>query len=96
MTEPAIDVSYVANLARIDLTPEERELFQKQVSDVLAYVEQLEKIDISAVPDTPIDPHLPTNALRADEIRPSLSSEDALANTPEQKNNLFSTPKIVE
>ena len=96
MTVPKIDVSYVANLARIELAEEEKILFQKQLGDILNHVELLEQVNISKVPSTPIDPNLPTNKLRSDELRPSLSTSDALANAPQKKNNLFITPRIVE
>ncbi len=96
MSASTLDVAYVADLARIDLAPDEKALFQKQLADVLGYVNQLQKVDISSVPDTPIDPHLPTNVLRLDEIRPGLPTADALANAPAQANSLITAPKIVE
>ncbi|MEM9444332.1 MAG: Asp-tRNA(Asn)/Glu-tRNA(Gln) amidotransferase subunit GatC [Verrucomicrobiota bacterium] len=96
MKDGAIDVGYVADLARIELTDEEKALFQKQLGDVLAYVKQLERIDISSIPETPVDPHLPTNVLRQDDVTESLPVQDALLNAPKQKDNLIVVPKIVE
>jgi len=44
-----IDIDYVANLARIDLTERERELFSAQLKDVLGYFERLGKVDVAGV-----------------------------------------------
>ena len=96
MKSQILDVAYVAGLARMDLTREEQDLFQTQLGDILEYVQQLQKIDVSAVPDTPVDPNLPTNVLRQDEIRPSLTAAEALQNAPKKANNLIVMPKIVE
>jgi aspartyl-tRNA(Asn)/glutamyl-tRNA(Gln) amidotransferase subunit C len=91
-----LDVAYVASLARIDLTKDEEALFQSQLGKVLEYAQALQKVDVSSVPDTPIDPNLPTNVLREDTLRESLTAKDALRNAPKQSNNLFIMPKIVE
>lgn len=91
-----IDVGYVADLARLQLSPEETAKFQKQLGDILDYVRQIQQVDVSKVPDHAIDPNLPTNALRLDKLSESLSREDALLNAPARANDLISTPKIVE
>jgi aspartyl-tRNA(Asn)/glutamyl-tRNA(Gln) amidotransferase subunit C len=92
----SIDVAYVAGLARLELSSEETEKFQKQIGGILDYVEALQQIDISSVPDAPIDPTLPTNVLRIDDLRPSLTAEDVVRNAPKSSNNLVIMPKIVE
>jgi aspartyl-tRNA(Asn)/glutamyl-tRNA(Gln) amidotransferase subunit C len=91
-----LDVAYVASLARIELSKEEQSLFQSQLGQVLEYAQELQAVDLSAVPDTPVDPNLPTNVLRPDTVRPSLTAADALRNAPQQANHLFIMPKIVE
>lgn len=96
MKTESIDVAYVAGLARLQLTPEEEALFQQQLGSILGYVQQLSAVDTSSVPSDPIDPLLPTNVLRADEERPSLPREAALANAPQQADHLILMPKIVE
>jgi aspartyl-tRNA(Asn)/glutamyl-tRNA(Gln) amidotransferase subunit C len=96
VSQNTIDVAYVAGLARIQLSDDETALFQKQLGDILGYVAQLEKVDVSSVPDTPIDPHLPTNVLREDVETPSFDAATALRNAPAQANNLVTVPKIVE
>lgn len=92
----SIDVAYVAGLARLTLSPQEATLFQEQLGNILHHVEQLSKVDTSSVPNDPIDPHLPTNVLRADEERPSIDRDAVLANAPKQADHLILMPKIVE
>jgi aspartyl-tRNA(Asn)/glutamyl-tRNA(Gln) amidotransferase subunit C len=90
----SIDVTYVADLARLKLTPEETATFQKQLADVLGYVSQLSEVDVSKISLMGDANH--ENRLRADEVRASLPSSEALANAPKQENNLFVVPKMVE
>lgn len=89
-------MAYVAGLARLELNADETEKFQKQLGNILEYVEALQQIDVSSVPDAAIDPTLPTNVLRTDELRPSLTAEDVVRNAPKSSNNLVIMPKIVE
>lgn len=96
MNTESINVAYVAGLARLKLTADEENLFQQQLANILGYVEQLSAVDTSSVEDTPIDPLLPTNVLRADEEKPSLSREASLQNAPKQADHLLLMPKIVE
>jgi aspartyl-tRNA(Asn)/glutamyl-tRNA(Gln) amidotransferase subunit C len=90
----SIDVTYVADLARLRLSPEEIATFQKQLGDVLGYVDKLQEVDVSKISllgDADLK-----NRLRADELKPSLTPSEALANAPKQDNNLFVVPKMVE
>jgi len=96
MSETGIDIHYIANLARIELTPEEAETFSPQLEKVVDYVAQLESVDISSVPEHPVDPSLPTNVLRKDTNRPSLTPEEALRNAPDQNDGEIRMPVIVE
>jgi aspartyl-tRNA(Asn)/glutamyl-tRNA(Gln) amidotransferase subunit C len=89
-----IDVTYVADLARLRLSPEEIATFQKQLGDVLGYVSQLQEVDVSHV-TTSGDADL-KNVLRADVLAPSLTPAQALANAPRQDNNLFVVPRVIE
>ena len=90
-----IDVSYVANLARIQLTDEEAELFQGQLDQVLEYVEQLNEPDVSAVEPTAHAMPL-VNVLREDTLRESLDHDAVLANAPASRNEHISVPKIMD
>jgi aspartyl-tRNA(Asn)/glutamyl-tRNA(Gln) amidotransferase subunit C len=89
------DVQYVARLARIALTPAEEEKFGAQLSQVLGYIEKLNQLDVAGI--EPIAHAMPlVNVSRLDEVRPSLTNEEALRNAPAQANGLFMVPKIVE
>ncbi len=90
-----IDVKYVAHLARLALTPEEEQKFGAQLGDILGYIEKLKEVDVSGVEPT-AHAFPMVNVTRPDEVRPSMSHEDALRNAPAHANGLFIVPKIVE
>ena len=90
-----LDVAYVAQLARLKLSPEETSLFQKQLGDVLEYAEKLKQVDVS---DVEASAHaVPMfNVLREDEPRDWFTAEEALANAPRKADDLFVVTKVVE
>jgi len=90
-----LDVAYVARLARINLTEAEAKVFQKQLDDVLRYVEKLRQADIS---DVEAAAHaLPSfNVFREDAPREWFTADQALSNAPRKANGLFIVPKVVE
>jgi aspartyl-tRNA(Asn)/glutamyl-tRNA(Gln) amidotransferase subunit C len=89
------DVSYVAHLARLQLTDAEKQKISTQLKDVLTYVAKLNEVDVSKVEPTAHATPL-TNVLRKDEVRPSIDRDTVLKNAPEQARDLFIVPKIVE
>jgi aspartyl-tRNA(Asn)/glutamyl-tRNA(Gln) amidotransferase subunit C len=90
-----LDVAYVARLARLNLTDEETELFQKQLGDVLKYAEKLREVDVSNVEAAAHA--LPIfNVFREDAPRDWFTSQQALSNAPRQAKGLFIVPKVVE
>ena len=89
------NVQYVAHLARIALTPAEQEKFAAQLTHVLGYMEKLNQLDVSNIEPTAHAVPM-VNVVRPDEVRPSLSNEEALRNAPSKANGLFLVPKIVE
>jgi aspartyl-tRNA(Asn)/glutamyl-tRNA(Gln) amidotransferase subunit C len=94
MPDP-FDVKYVAHLARLALTPAEEEQFDAQLSHILGYIEKLNQLDVRQIEPTAHAVPL-VNVFRPDEIRPSLTNEEALRNAPAAANGLFLVPKIVE
>jgi aspartyl-tRNA(Asn)/glutamyl-tRNA(Gln) amidotransferase subunit C len=89
------DVAYVAQLARMNLSPDEKELFQKQLSDVLHYIEKLREVDVTEVEAA--THAIPVfNIFREDVPRDWFTAEQALSNAPRKSNNLFNVPKVVE
>lgn len=90
-----LDVAYVAGLARINLTEAEAEVFQKQLDDVLRYVEKLRQADVTHV--EPAAHVLPIfNVFREDAPRDWFTAEQALSNAPRKANGLIIVPKVVE
>lgn len=91
----ALNVDHLAELARIELTPAEKEKFSAQLGDVLAYVEQLKHVDITGIEPTahgfPI-----SNVWSEDTPVPGFPIEDVLLNAPASRDNMISVPKVVE
>ena len=90
-----IDVGYVAQLARMNLSPAEKELFQRQLSDVLHYIEKLREVDVTQV-EAATHAVPVFNVFRDDKPRDCFTAEEALVNAPRKSNNLFIVPKVVE
>jgi len=95
MAEREINVEYVAHLARLELTPEEARKIGAQLGQVLAYIEKLKEVNVDGVDPTAHAFPL-VNVTRPDEVRPSMTNEEALSNAPAHANGLFIVPKIVE
>ncbi|MGN0854103.1 MAG: Asp-tRNA(Asn)/Glu-tRNA(Gln) amidotransferase subunit GatC [Kiritimatiellia bacterium] len=90
-----IDVGYVAELARLELTEEEKAVFQPQLESIVRYVEKISAVDVTDV--APMMHGRPlVNAFREDVVRPSLARAEALANAPARVGEEFLLPKIVE
>ena len=90
-----IDVAYVAELARLELTDEEKAVFQPQLETIVKYVEKISAVDVEGV--EPMMHGRPlVNAFREDVVKPSLDREVALANAPAKVGDEFLLPKIVE
>ena len=95
MSSNHLDIEYVANLARLELTEAEKAEFGGHLHSVLDYVEKLKEVDVADV-EPMAHPFPMVNVMRPDERRPSLSHDDAMANAPQAVNGLFQVPKIVE
>lgn len=95
MSSETLNVSYVAELARLKLAPSEIECFQKQLTDIVGYIQILQKVDVSSVGEHSDAPDFKNN-LRPDVAGESLTAEQALANAPQKTESLLLVPKIVE
>lgn len=90
-----LNIDHVANLARLALTPEEKTKFSAQLGDVLSYIEQLKKVDVTGV--EPTAHAFPVYNVWADDVaQAGLPVEAALKNAPAQRNNMIVVPKVVE
>ena len=105
------DVAYVADLANLDLAPEEREGMLRDLNSILDYVDRLNELDTSDV--TPMaqvsDRYGVDEAKRGSErfayasredvregLRKSLPHNEALANAPDADEQFFRVPKVIE
>ena len=91
----SIDVPYLARLARLEVTPEEVEIFGGQLGRILDHVEQMNKLDISGIEPTA---HAITvfDVIREDGVTASLPKETILENAPRSANGLFVVPKVLD
>jgi aspartyl-tRNA(Asn)/glutamyl-tRNA(Gln) amidotransferase subunit C len=89
------EVKRIAELARLELTANELELFTRQLGDILTYVEQIRSLDTTGVPPTSSVLNRPVD--RPDEPRPSLSRADLLRNAPDAapEAGLFKVPRVI-
>ena len=89
------EVEHVAELARLSLTAEEKALFRQQLSAILDYAAALQNVDTLAIPPTATALSL-RNVMREDAARPSLPTEDALANAPDGRDGFFAVRAILQ
>jgi len=84
-------VLHVARLARLELTDDEQGRMAEELSKVLDYMETIGELDLADVQPTS---HVVAveNALRADEPRPSLPQDVALASAPDAADGGFRVP----
>jgi aspartyl-tRNA(Asn)/glutamyl-tRNA(Gln) amidotransferase subunit C len=102
------DVSYVADLAHLELTSEERARMLKDLNSILAYIERLNQLDTANVePMAQVASRYGVRkdasgsdafsyAMRPDELRPCLPHEEAMGNAPQTDGTFFKVPKVIE
>jgi aspartyl-tRNA(Asn)/glutamyl-tRNA(Gln) amidotransferase subunit C len=92
------DVEKIAELARLELTSEETDLFTEQLSSIIGYIEKLNELDTANVP--PMSHCVPGEGdteytLRDDKVRPSLGQKLAVENAPDSEAGYFKVPKVI-
>ena len=96
------DVSYVADLAHLELTEDERARMLKDLNSILGYIDRLNELDTSAVePMAQVASRYGagqdvSGAMRPDEPRPCLPHDVALRNAPATDGIFFKVPKVIE
>ena len=90
-----INVDHISQLAAIELSDEEKKMFQSQLENILSYIDQLNEINISDIHDED-EVKLSLNDLRNDDAKKSISQEYVQNNAPEFNNNHISVPKILD
>ena len=90
------DVDRIATLARLELSEREKEMFLDQLSHVLEYAEQIQRLDTTNIPPTS-QVLAGASATRADELRPGLPNDAALENAPDasDERGLFRVPRVL-
>ena len=88
------EAEHLAILSRLTLTDEEKELFTRQMSDILAYADKLNQLDTDNI--EPMVYILPAdNVFREDEVVPGPPREELLANASVVEEGYFKVPKIL-
>lgn len=89
------DVEKIADLARLELTDEEKSQYRKQLSAILDHAAVLNELDLTDVVPTA---HAVTrqNIMREDVMEPSLPVEDALHNAPQEAQGQFMIQAVLE
>ena len=95
MASDTIDVTYVARLARLHLSPDEIAAFQAQLGQILEYVQAIRGVDVTGVEPTAHAIRV-QNVFREDIPVDGLAMEAILANAPQHADNHFLVPRIVE
>jgi len=88
------EIIHVGKLARLHLDDGSVALYEKQLGDILDYIDTLNRLDTGGIEPTS---HVISinNAFRDDEVKPSISVDRALANAPEPEAGNFVVPKII-
>ncbi len=88
-------IDYVGILAKLELSPEEKERAKKDMGEMLDYIDKLNELDTTGIePMSHIFPM--TNVFREDVVTNGDDSENMLQNAPEVKNGSYVVPKTVE
>lgn len=88
-------VEHVAKLARLTLTENEIELYTKQLSHILEYIDQLNEVNTEGV--EPMTQPIPTvNVMREDVVKKEFNRDELLKNAPHEEYGFFRVPKIGE
>jgi len=90
-----MDIDKVARLARLELSQEEKEIFGKQLDQILEHMEQLNRLDTSGV--EPTSHAIPiSNVFREDETKASFPRDDVLGISPDEEGGYLKVPRIIE
>lgn len=89
------DVEYVAELARIELTEEEKEGLLVDLNNVLNYMEKLNELNTDDT-DIIVNPYYIENKFREDEVEESMNIQDVMNNAPERLEEYIKVPNVIE
>lgn len=88
------DVEKIAALAKLKFSDKELEDFTPQMNEILSYMAKLNELDTEKV--EPLShPVEQKNIFREDKSKPSISTEEALKNSPDKNETHFKVPKVI-
>lgn len=88
------EVLKIANLARLELSADEVDLYATQLSSILEYVETLKHLNVEGIEPTAHAVTVPTPT-RADEPAIDPTREASLKNAPDRDGDFFRVPKVI-
>jgi aspartyl-tRNA(Asn)/glutamyl-tRNA(Gln) amidotransferase subunit C len=88
------DVEHIAELAKLEFSKEEKEMLTHQLNRILEYMEKLNTLDTESIEPLSHVIEL-SNIFRNDEVKPGVSTEDALKNAPSKTEHFFKVPKVI-
>lgn len=95
MATEHIDVNYVAELARLELTPEESKTFSKQLDEILVYIDKLSELDVEGIEPTAHAAPI-FDRVRQDIAKPGIERDAFLANAPQTSADQLRVPKVLD
>ncbi|MCX7983636.1 MAG: Asp-tRNA(Asn)/Glu-tRNA(Gln) amidotransferase subunit GatC [Bacteroidetes bacterium] len=88
------DVEYIAELARLEFSDEEKKMLTSELNQILEYMEQLNQVKTDTI--EPLSHVLDlSNVFREDLVQPGISTEEALKNAPSATEEFFRVPKVL-
>ena len=91
----SFEIEQIAELARLSLKPDEKTKLKKDLESILAYVDELKKVNTEKVEPTRHALNL-ENVFRKDEARPSGVRNETLKYAPAREGNFFKVPKVID
>ena len=88
-------IEQIANLSRIKLTDDEKDIFREQLTDILGYIEKLNELDTDDVQPMAYATSI-KNVFREDKLKSSFSRQEILELSPSSANGFFKVPKVIE
>jgi aspartyl/glutamyl-tRNA(Asn/Gln) amidotransferase, C subunit len=89
------DIKTIARLSRLEVSEENMPQLERELSDILSYVEQLNELNLDGV-ETMAHAVPLQNVLRADQVKPSIDHDKALSTAPVEDDGYFAVPRVVQ
>ncbi|MCF0154436.1 MAG: Asp-tRNA(Asn)/Glu-tRNA(Gln) amidotransferase subunit GatC [Veillonella sp.] len=89
------EIKKIAHLSRLEVSDDHMVQLEKELSDILSYVEQLNELELNDV--EPMAHAVPLqNVFREDKVQPSIDHNKALSTAPEEEDGYFRVPRVVQ